>query len=90
MNDEVASLMNNFGVGFADVDRVVGVDALDDPLIFANIYLTSLEQVKKSSGAEYPVKAQLTILDRNKVSFITGWMVKSNGLLLLNTPFGGK
>lgn len=24
------------------------------------------------------------------VSFITGWMVKSNGLLLLNTPFGGK
>ena len=51
--------MNNFGVGFADVGRVVGVDALDDPLVIANIYLISLEQVKKSSGAEYPVKASL-------------------------------
>ena len=24
------------------------------------------------------------------VSFITGWMVKPNGLIQLNTPFGGK
>lgn len=47
-------MMNNFGVGFADVDRVVGVGALDDPLIFANIYLASLEQVKKSSGLANP------------------------------------
>ena len=24
------------------------------------------------------------------VSFFTGWMVKPNGLIQLNTPFGGK
>lgn len=52
-----------------------GYSILDSTYLKGEIEKQALEKYKNGDGM---------------VSFITGWMVKPNGLIQLNTPFGGK
>ena len=43
------------------------------------------------NGQRISIRVEIPRKDKSEtVSFVTGWMVKPNGLIQLNTPFGGK
>lgn len=42
-------------------------------------------------GQRISIRVEIPRKDKSEtVSFVTGWMVYPNGLIQLNTPFGGK